>query len=232
MVDLPAALAWVRRHARSLPIVLGLLALTAVVIGIGIANYPTYGDDEGTYVAQAWAVLARGQLAHYTYWYDHPPLGWIQLALMTWVLGPIVKGATAVAQARALMLLPALVTAGLTYVLARRTGFRRPFAVLTVAALSLLGATLTLPGIAGIILGIGMSVDANILINERIREESRKGQSAFAALDHGFRRAFSTIVVARRTSNLRATKSSIARSSVSSPICPWPMTTFASGTRR
>lgn len=71
--------------------------------------------------------------------------------------------------------------------------------ILTLAALSLLGATLTLPGIAGIILGIGMSVDANILINERIREESRKGQSAFAALDHGFRRAFSTIVDANVT---------------------------------
>ncbi|RCL02199.1 MAG: Protein-export membrane protein SecD [Candidatus Tokpelaia sp. JSC189] len=66
--------------------------------------------------------------------------------------------------------------------------------ILTFSALSLLGATLTLPGIAGIILGIGIAVDANILINERIREESRKGVGAFAALDRGFRRAFSTIV--------------------------------------
>src|SRR5262249_30184513 len=46
---------------------------------------------------------------------------------------------------------------------------------LTFAALSLLGATLTLPGIAGIVLGIGLAVDANVLINERIREETRKG---------------------------------------------------------
>ncbi|WP_336276564.1 protein translocase subunit SecD [Bartonella sp. CB178] len=71
--------------------------------------------------------------------------------------------------------------------------------ILTFAALSLLGATLTLPGIAGIILGIGISVDANILINERIREESRKGMSAFAALDHGFKQAFSTIMDANVT---------------------------------
>ncbi|WP_413154612.1 protein translocase subunit SecD [Bartonella sp. cb54] len=71
--------------------------------------------------------------------------------------------------------------------------------VLTLAALSLLGATLTLPGIAGIILGIGISVDANILINERIREESRKGISAFAALDRGFKQAFATIVDANVT---------------------------------
>ena len=66
--------------------------------------------------------------------------------------------------------------------------------VLTFGALTLLGATLTLPGIAGIILGIGLAVDANVLINERIREETRRGLSAFAALDTGFSRAYATIV--------------------------------------
>jgi SecD/SecF fusion protein len=72
--------------------------------------------------------------------------------------------------------------------------------VLTLGVLSILGATLTLPGIAGIILGVGLAVDANILINERIREETRKGAGAFAALDHGFKRAYSTIVDANVTS--------------------------------
>ena len=66
--------------------------------------------------------------------------------------------------------------------------------ILTFSALSVLGATLTLPGIAGIVLGIGLAVDANVLINERIREETRKGLSAFAALDVGFKRAYATIV--------------------------------------
>jgi SecD/SecF fusion protein len=65
---------------------------------------------------------------------------------------------------------------------------------LTFAGLSLLGATLTLPGIAGIVLGIGLAVDANVLINERIREETRKGKGAAAALDAGFNRAYATIV--------------------------------------
>ena len=60
--------------------------------------------------------------------------------------------------------------------------------------LSLLGATLTLPGIAGIILTIGMAVDANILINERIREESRRGKPAWMALRQGFGKAYSTIL--------------------------------------
>ncbi len=71
--------------------------------------------------------------------------------------------------------------------------------ILTFSALSLLGATLTLPGIAGIILGIGVAVDANILINERIKEESRRGMSALAAVERGFKQAFSTIVDANVT---------------------------------
>src|SRR5690554_6023092 len=60
--------------------------------------------------------------------------------------------------------------------------------------LSLLGATLTLPGIAGIILTIGMAVDANILINERIREESRAGRPAWMAVQEGFGKAYRTIL--------------------------------------
>jgi SecD/SecF fusion protein len=72
--------------------------------------------------------------------------------------------------------------------------------ILTFAALSLVGATLSLPGIAGIVLGVGLAVDANVLINERIREETAKGRGAFAALDAGFRRAYSTIVDSNVTS--------------------------------
>ena len=62
------------------------------------------------------------------------------------------------------------------------------------AVLSLLGATLTLPGIAGIVLVIGIAVDANVLINERIREEIRAGKSPFAAVDAGYSRALITII--------------------------------------
>lgn len=71
---------------------------------------------------------------------------------------------------------------------------------LTFGVLGLLGATLTLPGIAGFILSIGMAVDANILINERIREETRRGQAAMAALRAGFQRAYSTILDSNVTS--------------------------------
>jgi protein-export membrane protein SecD len=62
------------------------------------------------------------------------------------------------------------------------------------AVLSVMGATLTLPGIAGIVLTIGIAVDANVLINERIREEIRAGKSPFAAVDAGYSRALITII--------------------------------------
>jgi len=60
--------------------------------------------------------------------------------------------------------------------------------------LSLIGSTLTLPGIAGIVLTIGIAVDANVLINERIREEMRSGKSPVASIEAGYSRAMSTII--------------------------------------
>lgn len=116
---------WLIVHRTSLPIVLGLLLVGVWVLGTGIRHYPAFADDEGTYVAQAWAMLAHGSLSHYTYWYDHPPLGWLQLAFGSWLFGPLLSAGTAVAQARSLMLVPGLVSVALVYVLARRLGLRR-----------------------------------------------------------------------------------------------------------
>ena len=74
-----------------------------------------------------------------------------------------------------------------------------------VALLSALQATLTLPGIAGIVLTIGMAVDANVLIFERIREEVALGRSPIHAVDAGYRRALSTIVDSNLTTAIAAT---------------------------
>jgi preprotein translocase subunit SecD len=71
--------------------------------------------------------------------------------------------------------------------------------VLIVALLSLLGATLTLPGIAGIVLTVGLAVDANVLIFERIREELRRGMGVQASIHAGYERAFITILDANIT---------------------------------
>jgi len=75
--------------------------------------------------------------------------------------------------------------------------------MLTIAALSLLQATLTLPGIAGLLLSVGMSVDANILINERIREELKNGKPPFSAMEAGFSKAWSTIIDSNLTTLIK-----------------------------
>lgn len=71
--------------------------------------------------------------------------------------------------------------------------------VLILGALSAIQATLTLPGIAGIVLTMGMAVDANVLVFERIREELRRGRNVMAAIEGGYKRAISTIVDANLT---------------------------------
>lgn len=68
------------------------------------------------------------------------------------------------------------------------------YSLLTLAAFALLGVTLTLPGIAGFILSIGMAVDANVLIFERTREELRSGKTLYRSVESGFYRAFSSIL--------------------------------------
>jgi len=76
--------------------------------------------------------------------------------------------------------------------------------LLVTALLSLLQATLTLPGIAGIVLTIGMAVDANVLVFERIREEARVGKSPLAAVDTGYKEAMRTIIDANVTTLIAA----------------------------
>ena len=71
--------------------------------------------------------------------------------------------------------------------------------ILLIAVLTMFGATLTLPGIAGIALTVGMAVDANVLIYERIREEQRNGRSILGSIDTGFKRAMATIIDANAT---------------------------------
>jgi protein-export membrane protein SecD len=75
---------------------------------------------------------------------------------------------------------------------------------LMIGLLTLLGATLTLPGIAGIVLTMGMAVDANVLIYERMREEAHLGRSAIPAIEAGFSRALATIVDAHLTALIAA----------------------------
>ena len=105
-------------------LVVGMAGLTAAVRLQGLAQGPAYRDDEGTYVAQAWAVRHLGSLAHYTYWYDHPPLGWLVIAVWRWLTEPFLHPATEVLAGRQLMVVLAAADAALLLTIARRLGLR------------------------------------------------------------------------------------------------------------
>jgi hypothetical protein len=125
------------RHRVSLLTLMGVLAVVGVVHAVGMDHAPQRVDDEGTYVAQAWAVQHWRTLAHYTYWYDHPPLGWLLLAVWTTLIGAFSRAATAVSAGREFMLVVQVVSAGLLYGLARRLAMRRIAAVAAVLLFSL-----------------------------------------------------------------------------------------------
>jgi hypothetical protein len=117
---------WLRAHWLSLLILAGLLLVAGLVHAVGYDRFPgRINDDEGTYVAQAWAVQNWHALAHYTYWYDHPPAGWITIAGYTWLTRAFERLPTAVSAGREFMIVVKLVSAAAIYLLGRRLGFHR-----------------------------------------------------------------------------------------------------------
>ncbi|MFJ4296759.1 ArnT family glycosyltransferase [Curtobacterium sp. NPDC089689] len=131
------AAGWVRRHAVSLAWLLPVLAVAAAVQLWNMGGTPQRIDDEGTYTAQAWAITNLGELTHYTYWYDHPPLGWIQIAAYTSVTGAFARYPFAVEAARESMVFFTAVSSVLLFVLARRIGAARPTAAVAVLVFAL-----------------------------------------------------------------------------------------------
>ena len=125
---------WAVVHARSLVTLAVLLPGIAVLHAWNMYRSPAINitDDEGTYVSQAWAVGAWHELAHYTYWYDHPPLGWIQIAGYAWTTGAWSRAPYSVAAGREFMLVLDVAACALLYVLARRLSLHRWAAALAV----------------------------------------------------------------------------------------------------
>jgi hypothetical protein len=116
---------WVVAHRRSLAVLVPLLVFAAVLHGFHMLHSPGPNDDEATYVSQAWSVQTHGQLSHYTYWYDHPPLGWLLLAIWNTMLFVLPRHASVWVAGREAMLLVHLVSCALIYVLGRRLRMTR-----------------------------------------------------------------------------------------------------------
>jgi 4-amino-4-deoxy-L-arabinose transferase-like glycosyltransferase len=121
-----------------------LLAVVLLVQGWNIADYPTVSDDEGTYLAQAWAIQHGHGLAPYTYWYDHPPAGWIFLAALTWIPALFTHSALIAAYARIVMLPFTAADVALLYLLAKRLSGSRWTAAATGAVFALSPLSVTL----------------------------------------------------------------------------------------
>jgi hypothetical protein len=101
-------------------LILAVLLVAALVHGFNMFHFPYYEDDEGTYMSQAWAVVHEGKLAYYTYWYDHAPLGWIQIAAWTVITGSFHTFGPAINSGRALMLLMQVGSTLMLYCITRR----------------------------------------------------------------------------------------------------------------
>ncbi|MBV9412745.1 MAG: hypothetical protein JO148_14230 [Acidimicrobiia bacterium] len=135
--------AWFVAHRRSIIVLAALVSAVGVVHAWGMTHYPSPLDDEGTYTAQAWAVQHLHRLAHYTYTYDHPPVGWITLAPLAWVARVVTHTRTAIDASRFVVLVYDMVSAGLVFVLARRLGLRRTFAAAAVMMFAFAPVALT-----------------------------------------------------------------------------------------
>ncbi|WP_238011904.1 glycosyltransferase family 39 protein [Dactylosporangium sp. AC04546] len=127
-----------RYHRRSLLILGPLLLVAGLVNGWNLHGWPgRINDDEGTYVNQAWAMLDHGALSHYTYWYDHPFLGWAIIAGYAGLTDGFDRAPSAVMVGREVMLIAALVSCALLFLLARRLRLNRGWAAVAVALFAL-----------------------------------------------------------------------------------------------
>lgn len=133
----PAPSRW-RYHRKSLLILGPLLLVAGLANGWNLHGWPgRVNDDEGTYVNQAWALLDHGGLSHYTYWYDHPFLGWAIIAGYAGLTDGFDRAPSAVMVGREVMLIAVLVTSALLYLLARRLRLNRAWSAVAVAVFAL-----------------------------------------------------------------------------------------------
>ncbi|MFB9180577.1 glycosyltransferase family 39 protein [Dactylosporangium sucinum] len=136
-VPAPRESRW-RYHRKSLLILGPLLLVAGLVNGWNLHGWPgRVNDDEGTYVNQAWAMLDHGALSHYTYWYDHPFLGWAIIAGYAGLTDGFDRAPSAVMVGREAMLIAALISCALLFLLARRLKLNRAWAAVAVALFAL-----------------------------------------------------------------------------------------------
>ena len=130
---------WATRYLKHGALLAGSLILVGAAMAWNLQGYPgRVNDDEGTYVDRAWGMLVTHHLSNYTYYWDHPFLGWATTAAWAGLTDGFARDARSVMVGRELMWVTTMASCVLLYVLARRIGIQRPFAA---AAVVLFGAS-------------------------------------------------------------------------------------------
>lgn len=114
-----------------------LLFLSAFTFAFNMFDYPYYENDEGTYMAQAWAVISQGKLAPYTYWYDHAPVGWFLISIWELLSGGYYAFGFSINSGRVLMLILHVLTAFLTYSITKKVSGSKLAGVIALLIFSL-----------------------------------------------------------------------------------------------
>ncbi|MGD8374033.1 MAG: phospholipid carrier-dependent glycosyltransferase [Candidatus Woesebacteria bacterium] len=121
---------WIKKHWVSIEVLMALMFVVGLANAWNLHGWPArLNDDEATYVDQAWAFLHNGTLSHYTYWYDHPPMGWIFIAAYAWVTDGFDRLSSAVMVGREAMWFVVMASCALIYLLVRRLNLSRFAAV-------------------------------------------------------------------------------------------------------
>ncbi|HET8841664.1 MAG TPA: hypothetical protein VFN35_09365 [Ktedonobacteraceae bacterium] len=123
---------WLLRKETFLVII--LLCVAGLAHGINMLHFPYFEDDEGTYLSQAWAVVHKSHLAYYTYWYDHSPVGWFQIAFWAILTGGFHTFGSPLYSGRILMLVMQLGSTLLLYAIAKNIS-RNTLVALVIALL-------------------------------------------------------------------------------------------------
>lgn len=121
--------AYLYAHRLSIVTVGALMVICCIATSYNLMGYPVRFKDEGVYIAQAWAIPNMHALANYTYWYDHPPVGWIQMSIWFELTRGLERWSTDTTIAgREFAVFMRIVACALMFVLARRLGMRRTWA--------------------------------------------------------------------------------------------------------
>ncbi|MEI7603514.1 MAG: glycosyl hydrolase family 8 [bacterium] len=125
-------------------ILIFVIIIAVIVHGANMFGYPSYREDEGTYMSQAWSVVSDGKLAPYTYWYDHSPFGWLVIGFWNIILGSFYAFGTSINSGRVLMLILHIITIYFLFKIVKKITKRLDAAVLAslVFTLSPLGIIL------------------------------------------------------------------------------------------